>query len=333
MKSLLKEDVSTILSWSDVIEEPFDYKKDTVNGNIYYLVFKEINKNEYETEMTYYLVTWDDYLNKGYTHKLPVLKNYDYNEKSIKEIVNFIFKADQDFKRINERVICRECDFKEGLHSERVIYRKLTVNGVENIEEIRPNCFAENSRLIDEEMKYKTKHRIYNNYFRKNISIEGDTLILDTFGFNFYENCKIYSNGKEIFSSKTPVTFNKIGNGIKIRNYLYYEPVTYSLDYEIKYEEVHGYALVSNIGELLKIYINTNFINTKKKVFIGNYEVNGKIFKTEGLCSTDYQNNLYPSYIICIGKFELIDELGNIRTYGKDNKAYILTNPIRYYEK
>lgn len=306
----------------------------TVDNKTYYLASKYDDSIK---DDVYYVIGYDEYLKDWYCDRMPQ-KSFRIKCKSLPEILDVIYLKNEGATRLNEDILVKKCTLTEGEFDQEVITRTQVINGEVSIERARLNTFSLNWRSFKSEMDSPTVYRKDEGVFRKNITIEGEAYNSLSL-FHDYKNCVVYSNGKEIFRSDKPVTFkSKLwgDEGYKeLRSYLYYKELDIDISFDVDYEKVNGYCLANEDGEYLAIYPQIEMFDKKSKfkIFIGNHQIKGSIKKFDGTDSLGQRgrNEIVPSKVICFGKFEMIDELGDVREYGEEGFVYVLnTSPVYY---
>lgn len=318
------DEESKIELWSNEITKPYTYRKEDVDGETYYFVTKELQEMQIDKYNAYYIVGWDKDTKRGFSHRLPWRDN-KYENMTIKEIVYETFKYNEGYKRIQGDVIVKEYNIKHEEHIFERVVRNIVLNGKEYT--LNADMFEKDFKKseykpadIINDKKYKTLIEDRIDY-RKNMYVEGMRIN----GLNdAFDSCKLYCNGKEIFSSTTPVRFNFEQKGTKLKYNIYFEPITYTSKCDIKTRTIKKVVILD--GEERVKELNDKDI-TAKTLFLGDHKV---------VCNNldeIYSAEVNVKSILCIGEFRIYHSEHSSVRYGKENKAYKIELAIRHRKK
>lgn len=334
------DEVQKIKLWSNEITEPFEYRKEEVYGEIYYFVTKEM-PGIYERDSSYnayYIVGWDKENNSGFSHRIPWAQ-YKYENMSVKEIVDYIFRYEEGFKRIQGDILTKEYEIKEITEHIITTTRIVSLNEKEDKDIFVDIDSDKNFQMIKDQVEnpIKKNNRVD---FRKNLYVVGDSVKIPRLNSRpVFINCKVFCNNKEIFSSDTPIEFNTNKEGTRLKYSLYYKEATYNLTYTVEHTEKTKKILVdSNVtrsissNSFLESKMNSENLKTKQ-YYLGEHKVTCKAlyrgFPFErGSDGVPHVNEIY-----CRGKFTISHGQHSFVEYGKEDKVYEIRPAIRHRKK
>lgn len=322
-------DFEKIKLWSNNIMDPFTFRKEIVDEELYYFVTKEMTMPSGDKYNAYYIVGWDEDTKRGFSHRIP-WKDRVYESMSIKEIIYKIFRYNEGYKRIQGDVIAKEYDIEKNLYVIEKIYRNININGTERKVQISPSYFSPEREVLasqyvptdidnSEICSPLSDGRID---YRKNLYVEGKKINNTNEGF---AKCYVYCNNKRIFSSETPVRFNFNGNGEKLKYGLYYENITYESNCEIEVERIEKYRITdsNNKAEDLGAAV---IADNCDEAMLGDHRI---------MCR-EIKNNIYrfgSKEILAYGTFKITHSEHSSITYGDEDKVYKVTLATRHRSK
>lgn len=320
-------DIENIVLWSKDILVPFTYKKDVINDKLYYFVTKELKYYD-DTYNAFYLVVFDNTINKSFSMRLPYEKKYE--GMSVKDLIFNVFNTDKGFEHLCDDIVVRESKLEK--FEEKTYYLVETLQIDEHLEKRKRNLNVSSDESFEKELE-KTKiekngFKFSKHIYRKNLYVEGEV----SNACNVFRNATVYCNDKVVAKFDNYVRFNRDENGKKIKYDLYYEEIKdFSLDYEIETETKARYE-AKNKEDKKVVFLKEGFLENLEQV---NPELsNGIIFNFNEIDSRDvescYDTNFTP-YRPCFiyGKFT-IEYNGIVKECGEDNKVYTLAKIIKH---
>lgn len=317
-------DVENILFWSNNIEKPFTYKKEDINGKLYYLVKKEMEYNYYSHTSydTYYLVGFDDLINKGFSLRLPFDKKY--KDMSVKAIASRIFKESEGYKHFIDDIVIQELNLEKVEEKTYYIIETLNIDG--HIREYEEKVNVNSSESLEKKVKIakdeKSKFKFTKIEYRKNLYVEGEKSNI----CNVFKNATVYCNNKIVAEFDNYVKFNRNDIGTKLKYDLSYEKVDeFEVDCKSKIETKIKYEAKDETGKEVFDRDEDFFDNLVK----GNIKVNNNVILNVTVSSRNDTDIPWYGECIVYGKLTVNYNDTNLE-YGEDNKAYILAKSIKH---
>lgn len=328
------DDINTISLLSN-IWKPFNYRKEVINGQIYYLVDKDMLNGKYKA---YYIVSNDDELDKGFTHRLPYRENF-YENLTIQEILDDTFLVNEGFLRLQGDLIFRDLGEIHTDHYEKIVTsEKINLLDSSNAEisyipiSRSVQVFKNGKLMSEEEIENSPEIDVFaslQNTYKKQFEYKRvEQLVLRK--NTLYLNGEVYSicdsellcKNFEITNNKGEVVFNKNEETlIKIGNH-------YTEGYKFKY----NIRIVEDIKKEIKtlkekhstensiIKGDKNNLNYKLEKFRKEHELIST-HTVSGMLKGNYRGHLNNS-VFALGKFSVIHPEHKSVQYGEDNHIY-----------
>lgn len=169
---------------SEPLEGTWDYRKECVDGQEYYLVrvLKSMQtRHEDRTYYAYYLLGMDSDTKQGFCHRIEWHEEGHYEHMSVAGILKDVFYANEGYERLQGDIVCKEVDYRVMLEQHKSIVTDEGINIMSNGAVIATKeastkvveKFYEDGNLASEDSRgWKNDYRKSEVAFRKNFILK-----------------------------------------------------------------------------------------------------------------------------------------------------------------